>query len=230
MKIHMGSSNSTTNNNPVDGLAGINVSTSQKSQTDIIVSDKVQDHTGELDETDKEKNGENSKDIDLQADVLSAAVVTEFLGSHAMKHHKSEDIPEARSIASEIETADADSTITNLSADYANIETAEWEPVIPGEAVEIRNQMKVHMGGSNTSQHTDSFKSLDIFSFTTTDISEALGTTTLGSPALDMEPGAVTLGSPAVVTTKIESLVQTEFLGSPGNFTDCGTKETAVVT
>ena len=41
--------------------------------------------------------GEDSKDLDLQADVLSEnipAVVTEFLGSHAMKHHKSEDIPD----------------------------------------------------------------------------------------------------------------------------------------
>jgi len=36
-----------TNNNHVDALAGINISTSQKPQTDIIASDKVQDHTGE---------------------------------------------------------------------------------------------------------------------------------------------------------------------------------------
>merc|ERR1712208_46138 len=34
MNTHMGSSNSTTNNNQVDAIAGINISTSQKPQTE----------------------------------------------------------------------------------------------------------------------------------------------------------------------------------------------------
>ena len=126
--------------------------------TDVIASEEIPDNTDVIasEETDipvnlsKTSNADTEIKIDLMgdtvtgmdlvlsdtsADVLSEDPIVHNIGKYPSNNGEASatvsNIPEA----SEIETADADSTITNLSADYANIENAEWEHIIPGETI-----------------------------------------------------------------------------------------------